>query len=333
MTARPHDALFKSAFESPDGARELLRELLPPELSDAIAWEKLTPETGSYVDPKLADSHSDLLFSMRLRDGHDDLVYALLEHQSTRDPTMPLRALEYHLRIWRRFRKDKRDARLPPIITVIVSHVPGGWTTARSFEELFEPDVLDIPALAALVPRFSLIIDDLAQLSDDELKARSLAPYPKLALWLLRDARDPDRLLDSFDTWISTMLQLSRSRSGREAFFTLIGYMFRVVGPMKADDLRAKVAHMSDADAEEAFYSYADYLEDKGREKGRLEGRQKGHLEGCVATLRILLLQRFSLPSLDPSYEARLQAASPEAIVRIVKRALTADSIAAVFED
>src|SRR5262245_19439081 len=183
MTARPHDALFKSAFEAASAARALLCEVLPPQLRDALVWDTLKPETGSYIDPELADSHSDLLFSIRLRNTHD-VVYALLEHQSTRDPAMPLRALEYHDRIWGRFRKGKpAAARLPPIITVIVSHVPGGWTTARSFDELFEPAVLNIPALAAVIPRFSLIVDDLAHRSNEDLEARSLGAFQKLALW------------------------------------------------------------------------------------------------------------------------------------------------------
>jgi hypothetical protein len=287
---------------------------------DAIVWDTLKPETGSYIDPKLADSHSDLLFSVRLRNGHDVLVYALLEHQSTQDPTMPLRALEYQLRIWSRFRKDKRAPPLPPIITVVVSHVPGGWATARSFEDLFEPMVLDIPALAALVPRFSLIIEDLAHLSNDDLKARSLEAFQKLALWLLRDARDPDRLVDSFETWISTMLQLRRSPSGIEAFSTLMKYMFRVIGSVNVDHLRERIRHMIDDADEEgdgAFYSYADFLEDQGR----------------LAVLRSQLLYKFKLLSLDPSYEALLRKASPEAIDRFSLRVLTADSLAAVFDD
>jgi hypothetical protein len=176
--------------------------------------------------------------------------------------------------------------------------------------------------------RFLLIIEDLAHRSDDDLAARSLGPFQELALWLLRDARDPDRLLESFDTWIPTMLQLLRSPSGIELFSTLLRYMFRVVGPMKEADLRARIDRMSH-DAQEAFYSYADYLEDKGRHAGREEGRQ----EGCVGTLRSLLLFKFKLSSLDPAYEARLQAAPPEVIDRYLHRVLTADSLAAVFDD
>ena len=82
-------------------------------------------------------------------------------------------------------------------------------------------------------------------------------------------------------------------------------------------------------DPEEDFYSYADYLEDRGREKGR----QEGHKEGCVATMRSMLLYKFELPSLEQSYEARLQAATPDMIDRYARRVLTADSVAAVFDD
>jgi hypothetical protein len=47
-----------------------------------------------------------------------------------------------------------------------------------------------------------MIVDDLAQLSNADLAERPLPAFPKLALWLLRDARDSARLLDSFDAWI-----------------------------------------------------------------------------------------------------------------------------------
>src|SRR4051812_38544168 len=93
MTSRPHDALFRSAFESPEAAAALLRELLPVPVRDAITWDTLHRESGSFIDVALADRHSDLLFSARLRAGRGKakaLLYLLLEHQSTADPTMPL---------------------------------------------------------------------------------------------------------------------------------------------------------------------------------------------------------------------------------------------------
>jgi len=314
MTTRLHDALFKTAFEAPADAAALLRELVPAAVQAAVAWETLDHEDGSFVDDTLADHHSDRLFSARLRAGPAERVYFLLEHQSTGDPTMPLRVLSYQVRIWDRFVKEQPGARLAPVIAVLVSHVPGGWTAARAFEDLFDPEVMAVSGLAALVPRFSLVVEDLMQLSNADLAARLLGAFPKLALWLLRDARDPAGLLASFDAWIPSMLELGRTRAGLARLAVLITYMFRVIDPVNQEELRAKIRALGPR-IEEVAMSIAEHLYEEGR----------------IATLRRLL--RFKFPALGAEYEARLQAATPEAIDRYLQRLLTADSVAAVFED
>lgn len=318
MPARPHDALFKWAFETPADAAALLRELLPPAVRDAIAWETLNDASGSFVDGALADRHGDLLFVAQSRTGTPAPVYLLLEHQSTADPSMPLRVLSYQIRIWNRFHKEQPGTPLPPIISVLVSHAPGGWRAACSFEELLDPALLEIPELTSLVPRCSMIVDDLAARSDDDLQARALAPFQRLALWLLRDARDPERLLAGFDAWSPTILEAGRPRSGLEAITVLIHYLFQVLDPMYFDAFRAKLDKLG-ARSKEIAMTIAEYLEEKGRHEGR------------VAMLRSLLVYKFQ--ALDADAEARLQAAPPEALERYLRRALAAGSLAAVFED
>lgn len=87
---------------------------------------------------------------------------------------MPLRVLSYDDRLWQHHRDKQRGAALPPIIAVVVSHVPGGWTVSPHFAEMFDRRVLATIGLAALVPQFSLIIFDLARQTDAQLKALSL---------------------------------------------------------------------------------------------------------------------------------------------------------------
>jgi predicted transposase/invertase (TIGR01784 family) len=70
MTRKPHDALFKAAFEHPEHAAEFLRVVLPAALVDAIAWSTMKRVSGSFIDPHLDDRHSDLLFSVELHDGN-----------------------------------------------------------------------------------------------------------------------------------------------------------------------------------------------------------------------------------------------------------------------
>ena len=59
MTVRPHDALFRSAFEDPEHASAELRHVLPEALAVALDWSTLRTEPGAYVDSQLADRYSD----------------------------------------------------------------------------------------------------------------------------------------------------------------------------------------------------------------------------------------------------------------------------------
>jgi len=98
MTNKPHDAVFKAAFELPEHAAELFRAVLPASIVASIAWPSLASEAGSFVDAELADRHSDLLFTVDLLGGRA-FLYLVLQHQSASDPDMPLRMLVYQVRI------------------------------------------------------------------------------------------------------------------------------------------------------------------------------------------------------------------------------------------
>lgn len=312
----PHDALFKSAFETPGSAAALVRPLVPAAIRDAICWDTMTGERGSFVDAVLAEHHGDLVFSARLRGQHAGRVFLLLEHQSTQDTAMTLRTLTYQTRIWNLVRKCSSTSWLSPVLSVVVSHAPGGWTSARAFAGMFDPWVLALPEMAALVPQFSLIVDDLTEHSNAALQARPLAAYPRLVLWLLRDGRDPVRLLDSFDAWRGAMLEVEQSPEGAAALETLLLYLFRVMDPRYQDPLRAKLRELGTR-VQGAVMTIAEHL----------------HEEGRLAALRSLLAFKFKLQRLDERYDAHLQGAPPEAIDRYLQRVLTADSLAQVFDD
>ena len=224
----------------------MFRALLPAPLRAEIAWDTVSHEAGSFIDPELADSHSDLLFSVRLR-GAQAFVYMLLEHQSTNDPFMLLRMLAYLVRIWARYRKQ-HEGPLPVIIPIVIAHAPGGWTAPTSFHALLCPDPRSIPGVADLIPSFSLIVDDLSHLSNTDIKNRALELFPALALWALRDSRDSVRY-EKFHAKIREHIP-----EAEEEAMTI------------AEQLRQEGM-------------------EKGRLEGRLEGRLKGRLEGRLEAL------------------------------------------------
>jgi predicted transposase YdaD len=61
MSTASHDALFKAVFGQPEHARGALQSVLPAAMAEAVDWSTLALQPGSFVDPGLNPSHTDLL--------------------------------------------------------------------------------------------------------------------------------------------------------------------------------------------------------------------------------------------------------------------------------
>jgi predicted transposase YdaD len=330
MTPRPHDALFRSAFETPAHAAGELMSVLPPPLAAALDAAGLELEPASYVDPDLADSHSDLLFSTRLGE-EPALVYMLFEHQSTVDEIMPLRVLAYLVRIWKRWLRD-HVVSLPPIVAVVVSHARDGWTAATELHAIVRPPPAAFDGLAALVPNFRVLVDDLARATNEELHGRALAPFPKIALWLLRDGRHPDALLHNLAGWATALHDVAIASDGMRAMQIVLSYLNAVLERERFEQFRDKMVELAPA-TEEVTMRYSDYMIEQGREQGLEQGIEQGieqgRTEGQRATLVKLLTLKFG--PLDADTLARIDAAQPLELERAVERVLSADTLTAVF--
>ncbi len=315
MTRSPHDALFKAAFSHAENAAGLLRGVVEPELAETANWATLSLEPGSFVDEELAARHSDLLYSVELS-GHRSFIYVLLEHQSTADPEMAFRVLEYMTRIWVRARQEHPEQARRPILPVVVSHAPGGWAAPIRFHQLFSPEPSRVPGLARHVPAFELLLVDLAHVTNEQIKATAMTAFAQLAIWLLRDARDTMTLERNLETWARTLADAAREEHGLAAIGQLFRYMFLVVEGVHIqifrDILRSKVP-----EAEGSVMTIAEQL------------RREGLVEGERRFLRGLLEDKFGALSSEQS--TRIASLSEPELQAARKRLLTADSVEAVL--
>lgn len=329
MTHRPHDALFKAAFGTAEGAAGLLRAIMPSAIVEAIAWTSLAVEPSSFIDEELEDLHSDILFSARLRDGDKVLLYVLVEHQSSPDAHMPLRMLAYLVRIWERFRGRTPHERLPVIVPVLISHAPDGWTEATTFDALLAPAPSTL-GVEALVPRFELCVLDLAHRTDDEIRAWTLGTFQKLALMLLRDARDDARLDKSLTAWREQLRELHetalRASTGMRAFSQLVRYIWLVAGSFRFQTFHARLVKQLPGGQETVMTIYEEII-GEGIQRGRTEGRT----EGLAEAVRVLMTMKFG--ALDAAVDERISSATSAVLERYLKRVLASDSAAAVIAD
>ena len=247
---------------------------------------------------------------------------------------MALRLLGYMVRIWERFANESDDAPLPLIIPAVLSHAPGGWTAPTRFSSLFSPTLGLLSD--AVLPDFAYAVDDLHRTTDADLRRRTLAVQARLALWLMRDARDAARLLRRLVRWIPDIDRLARLPNGERALEPLLRYVALVSSDLQLEQIRAILEDRVPI-AEAVTMTIAEQLRAEGEAKGRTEGEAKGRTEGEAkgrtegraegkAEAIILVLQSRGL-HVDEQVQARLGAMSIEDLDASLRRAATVASV------
>jgi predicted transposase YdaD len=122
------------------------------------------------VDEHLAQHHSDLLFSLRLKTGDPALAYLLLEHKSSPDVGTPLQLLRYIVRILTKCYDERRRLPLPVVLPLVAHHGPEEWTFSTAFIDLFGnvPD-----SVRPFLVSFRHALVDLPRIHDGALSADS----------------------------------------------------------------------------------------------------------------------------------------------------------------
>jgi predicted transposase/invertase (TIGR01784 family) len=324
VTNTPHDALFKAIFGQPEHAAAELQHLLPGGIAARVDWASLALEPGSYVDDELADQHSDLLFSATERgSGERTLVYLLFEHQSSAEPTMALRLLGYMVRIWTRHTRDHPGTALPLVIPALLAHAPGGWRATTQFSDLFSPSAA--ATARACIPDFRYFVDDLHRTDDAQLQQRPLAEQARLALWLLRDARDAAVLLRTLTHWASVLESLAQRPDSEDSLPLLLRYVLLVSGDLRLSEFRAILSTRAPT---VDMTTIAEQLRAEGHAVGHSIGKAEGKLDAVLVLLRARGLH------IDAEQLARLQGETDaETLDRWLVRAASATAVATLFED
>ena len=286
LAAHPNDAFFKAIFSEPEHATAFFKSHLPPAIAERIEWPSLAVIPTSFVKSSLQQVHSDLLFSVRLG-GRETLLYLLFEHQSTVDPTMPLRLLGYIGEILTQQHKS-HGLPLPPVLPFVLHQGPDHWDVSTAFEDLFAlPD--DIAAdLLPYLPKFQHALLDLSRCdpaseeSDTQLR---------IILHLMKLARE--RQLLEYFRWLAESLveQIPDSLLGR-----LLLYALHADSELDARQIYGSLK--ANPELEKRTMSVAEKLKAEGRMEGRQEGISQGRVQGLwigkIQTLEEFLEQKLT---------------------------------------
>ncbi len=170
----PHDKFFKQSFSHLDLAAEFMRWYLPPDVAAALDLSRLRLEKDSFVDPKLREHFSDLLFEVGLVGDGAAFVCLLLEHKSKPDEWVALQLLRYMTPAWQAMHERGLE-KLPLIIPVVIYHGAERWRVDEHFSALLNMEHLP-EALRQYALDFKYYLCDLSKFKDGEVIAQAGLP-------------------------------------------------------------------------------------------------------------------------------------------------------------
>lgn len=320
----PHDAFFRYVFSKPRHAHGLLHHLLPASLSHRLLWPTLRLEPGSFIDPRLAATASDVLLSIRLRGSPTPvLLYLLFDHQSTVDSLMPLRMLGYAHRAWCEYleRHDAIAGHIPVLVPLLFYQGERPWTAARRLSDLHQ-----LPGAPPHdLPIFIELDMILHELRVDVLPPHGLTMLVRAALSVMKLVAAADFTnVAALAQWIRQV----RHADGEDDSSALLHYIFHTHPNKRIIDT---IAEELPPDMRNHVMSIAEELMADGRELGQRDGQREGQRQGQATLIQRLLTQRFG--TLPPRVVQRVQAGTLPELERWSMRLLAAATLDDVFAD
>jgi predicted transposase YdaD len=310
--------MFRAWFSEPEAARLLFSEQLPKRLFALFKPEPPELVPGSFIDDRLAEHRTDLLYRMQLRKGGEAYVYVLVEHKSFGDPLTPLQLLGYKHSIWSRLPEGKAKPPLTPIIPLVFYHGARPWTAPTTFHGMFAE--LD-DEIRPQTDQFAYTLIDLGRIDDDRLSSnlRQRAHLAALKYNTRPDMREVG------------LKRVVRLFAGLEPLdvWRILRYILSQHAGINRDDINRALLENAPERKDEIMVGFLQEVGEeffnRSRAEGLAAGEAKGKAEGKAETLLKLLSHRFG--KLPKAAERRVREADAETLDCWALRILDAKSL------
>ena len=320
MSTTPHDHLFKLVFNEPPEFAPVLGALLPPSVALHLDLAQLSPAPTEQLDGDLRMRAPDLLYRAPWRSGDRAEVVFVIEHQSSPDPLMPLRALRTTVRVW----EQVEGSRLPMVVTLLFAHGAKPWTAPTRVSELYDAPPDAVEGLGRALPELRLLVQDLAITPDEAMPGEGGG---KLALILLRHAHKGN-VWDALEANVNLFAEAVK-RLGDSRAVGLLTYAMHVSDVPWERRLAEKILPLLKPPQREVIVGYADRRfeegvavgEQRGIAIGEERGEARGELRGRRATILNMFRRRFK--SLTSAHEAVIVNADMDQLEHLMDSVFT----------
>ncbi len=263
----PHDAMVKVAFRKIELARSFFRKYLPRRIAELLDLDILEIRNGSYVDEKLRDRHSDIVYGTRIKKT-EAFLYLLFEHQSAPDRFFVFRLLCYIVNLWREYLDQNPKAKtLPVVIPLLLYHGKEKWNAPDRMWKLLDGG----ENFREYVPDFSFELYSLADYEDESLLVGDFMALG-VVLYLMKHIFDRD----FGEVFVKAMKYLANIRDKRtqlEFLELALRYAYHARNDEKAavhNYIERGIEQINEKDARRLAMSVAEQIRQEGIKKGQI---------------------------------------------------------------
>ena len=281
-----HDSGYKKLFSNRTIFRQLLETFVNQEWVHSLDFDKCEPLDKSFISEHYKETESDLIYKIQFHD-REVYIYILIEFQSTVDPFMALRVLNYITNFYMDFLVNNRDVKkLPAVFPIVLYNGAAPWTAPVKLSALIEQN----PPLGTFGLDFQyFLIAENRYSQETLLNIRNIVS----TLFLAESHYDLDVLEIE-------LLDLFSSEADKDAVSLFLNWFRQLAfhGRLESEDYQSlETIYRTEEEVKTMLVTalererkrfFQDGLregEQKGKQEGLLEGEQKGRIETAKAML------------------------------------------------
>jgi predicted transposase/invertase (TIGR01784 family) len=269
-----HDSGYKKLFSNRTIFRQLLETFVNQEWVHSLNFDKCEPLDKSFISEHYKETESDLIYKVQFHD-HEVYIYILIEFQSTVDPFMALRVLNYITNFYMDFLVNNSGVnKLPAVFPIVLYNGSAPWTAPVNLSALIE----QTPPLGRFALDFEYFL-----IAENEYSQEALLKIRNIVSTLFLAESHYD--LDMLEVELLNLFSTERDRQAVSLFLN----WFRQLafhGRLESGDYQSlESIYRTEEEVKTMLVTALEKERERFFQNGLREGKQEGRIETAKAML------------------------------------------------
>lgn len=269
--------------------KDFLHHYLSTELLKRVDLDSLEPEKDTFIDEKMKEHFSDLLFKAQIG-GETGYFYFLFEHKSYPSDDIVLQLYRYLGEIFHAKVNKEKALEVPIVLPLVIYHGKKRWNAPGSLNEMIPGKSKYAADVSKYIPNFEYVLFDFSPWTDAEIYGQAiLRAY--IMLVKANNQSAGEEFVEEFIRIILYLWEIEELEKGIDYLETMLRYVYSTNRKLTDKDMEkvAKRIEKTYPEGSETIMTLAEIYMEKGKAEGKEEGKKEGKRERNIEIAKNLL--------------------------------------------